>query len=120
MIGLTIEAWWNLTPKEALKYFSAYAKRTDQELKKMDVANFILGKYVMYAINDPKHYPDKPILQDEQSATDEDENPDEMTDADRARLDALFGALAAKSNKLPSPTPEPPQNGSEKPTEQKL
>lgn len=108
-----------MTPAEGKKYFSAHAKKTDQELKKMDVANFILGKYIMYAVNDPKKYPDKPITQEptEDTTTDDAE---EMTDADRARLDAMFGALAAKSNKLPSPTPEPPQNGSEKPTEQKL
>lgn len=110
-----------MTPKEGQKYFEAYAKKTDQELKKMDVANYILGKYVMYAVNDPKKYPEHPILQDsKQPTTDTTDDSDIMTDADRARLDALFGALAAKSNKLPSSTPKPPQNGSEKPTTQKL
>ena len=106
-----------MTPKEAKKYFSAYAKRADQEMKKMDVANFILGKYIMYAVNDPKHYPEHPVTQDQ---NEEPGQPDEMTDADRARLDAMFGAFAQKSNKLPSTAPEAPKNGSEKPTEQKL
>ena len=78
----------------------------------MDVANFILGKYITYAVNDPKHYPARPVTQD---AKDEAQDDGEMSDTDRARLDAMFGALAIKSNKLP----EPPQNGSEKPTTQK-
>lgn len=89
----------------------------DQELKKIDVANFILGKYVMYAVNDPKHYPDHPLTQ-QQETTETTET--EMDDADRARLDAMFGALAQKSNNLPTPEPKQPQDGPEKPTAQKL
>lgn len=70
----------------------------------------------MYAVNDPKHYPDRPVTQENE--------PEETTDAmdatDRARLDALFSGLAAKSKELPPAKPEAQQNGPEKPTAQKL
>ena len=104
-----------MTPAEAVKYFSAYSKKVEQEIKKIDVTNFILGKYVMYAVNDPKKYPDKPLTQEDVEIDD----GQEMGDSDRARLDAMFGSLAAQSKTMPTPNSDMPQNGSEKPKTQK-
>lgn len=101
-----------MTPREAKKHFSAYAKKIEQETKRQDTANFILGKYIMYAVNDPKHYPDRPVTHDDAEA-EEDDNAD---GTDRTRLDALFNALAAQSGKLTNTEPRPAQNGPEKPT----
>lgn len=28
----------------------------------MDELNFMLGKYISFAVNDPKHYPSKPFM----------------------------------------------------------
>lgn len=72
----------------------------------------------MYAVNDPKKYPSRPLTQ-ESEINDSDDNPNStMDDTDRARLDALFGALAQQSNNLPPTKPGRPQSASEKPTEQ--
>ena len=81
------------------------------------MTNFILGKYVMYAVNAPKKYPDKPLMQDLKT---DDKSADNMDDTDRARLDALFGAMAQQSDKLPNLEPESPENGPGKATKQKL
>lgn len=32
-------------------------------MKEIDECNYILGKYISFAVKDPKHYPSKPFFQ---------------------------------------------------------
>ena len=50
----------------------------NKRLKEIDTFNYILGKYVAYAFNDPKHYPKKPF-------TEKDTDLKPMSDEDMER-----------------------------------
>ena len=58
--------------------------------------NFMLGRYIMLAVNAPKKYPKQPVSAD--STT----NGEQMTEDDEAKINALMGAFAQKTDKLPS------------------
>lgn len=62
-IGLDLHYFWTLTPKQWLKYVEVFNEKEKQRLKEKDTFNYILGKYVAYAVNDPKHYPRKPFTE---------------------------------------------------------
>ena len=62
-VGLDLPYFWSLTPKQWVKYVKVYNEKEQMRLKEIDTLNYILGKYVAYAVNDPKHYPDKPFTQ---------------------------------------------------------
>ena len=100
MIGLTIDAWWNLTPREAQVYFRAYEKKQERQLQMADTANYILGKYVMMAVNKPGSYPDEPLSL--KRAKESANGDDQMTDEDEAKINAIMGAFAAKAKRLPA------------------
>ncbi len=59
-IGLTYEQHWDITPTVWNKYAKAY----QEKMKEKDLFNHMLGKYISYAVNDPKKYPKKPFLRD--------------------------------------------------------
>lgn len=46
-----------------MKYVRVYNQKEKQRIKEIDGLNYILGKYVAYAFNDPRHYPNKPYLE---------------------------------------------------------
>ena len=60
-IGLDLNYFWNLNPKQYAKHLEVFNKKEIQRLKEIDTFNFMLGKYVAFAFNDPKHYPSKPF-----------------------------------------------------------
>ena len=60
-IGLDLHYFWSLDPKQWGKHVKIFVEREEKRFKEIDTFNFILGKYVAYAINDPKHYPSKPF-----------------------------------------------------------
>ncbi len=60
-IGLDLNYFWTLTPKQWKKYVKVFNKKREEELKEKDSFNYVLGKYIAYAFNDPKHYPSKPF-----------------------------------------------------------
>lgn len=72
-IGLDLHYFWNLNPKQWAKHIKVFNEREQQRLKEKDLFNYMLGKYVAYAFNDPKHYPSKPF-------TDKDTDLKPMTD----------------------------------------
>ena len=39
-----------------------YIEKEENRAREMDMNNFNLGKYIAYAVNDPKKYPKKPFL----------------------------------------------------------
>lgn len=62
-IGLDLHYFWSLNPKQYAKHVKVYGEKEDSRFKEVDLFNYILGKYFAYAVNDPKHYPDKPYTQ---------------------------------------------------------
>lgn len=60
-IGLDLHYFWSLNPKQWAKYIKVFNEKEQARLKEVDTFNYILGKYIAYAVNDPKHYPSKPF-----------------------------------------------------------
>ena len=63
IMGLDLHYFWSLTPKQWTKHIEAFSQKEKQRIKEKDLFNFMLGKYVAYAFNDPKHYPSKPFTE---------------------------------------------------------
>lgn len=62
-IGLDLHYFWTLNPKQWEKYVKVFNEKEKQRLKEVDTLNYLLGKYVAYGVNDPKHYPNKPFTE---------------------------------------------------------
>ena len=62
-IGMDLHYYWSLNPKQWVKHIKVFNQKEQQRLKENDLFNFMLGKYVAYAFNDPKHYPAKPFAE---------------------------------------------------------
>ena len=62
-IGLDLHYYWSLNPKQWAKHVKIFMENEEKRFKEIDTFNFILGKYVAYAVNDPKHYPKKPFTE---------------------------------------------------------
>jgi hypothetical protein len=77
-IGLDLHYFWTLTPKQWEKYVKVFIEKEKQRLKEVDTLNYLLGKYVAYGVNDPKHYPSKPF-------TEKDTDLKPMTDEEMER-----------------------------------
>ena len=60
-VGLDLHYFWTLNPKQWAKYIKVFNEKEQARLKEVDTLNYILGKYIAYAVNDPKHYPSKPF-----------------------------------------------------------
>ena len=63
LIGLDLDYYWRLTPKQYAKHIKVFNEKEQQRFKERDLLNFMLGKYIVYAFNDPKHYPSKPFAE---------------------------------------------------------
>lgn len=77
-IGLDLHYFWTLNPKQWEKYVKVFNEKEKQRLKEVDTLNYLLGKYVAYGVNDPKHYPSKPF-------TEKDTDLKPMTDEEMER-----------------------------------
>lgn len=62
-IGLNLDYFWSLNPKQWAKHVEIFSKKEQQRLRETDLFNHMLGKYIAYAFNDPKRYPDKPFTE---------------------------------------------------------
>lgn len=62
-VGLDLHYFWTLNPKQWAKYVKVFNEKEQQRLKEVDTLNYVLGKYIGIAVNDPKHYPSKPFSQ---------------------------------------------------------
>lgn len=60
-IGLDLHYFWSLNPKQWIKHLRIFNEKEKQRLKEKDELNYILGKYISWAVNDPRHYPNKPF-----------------------------------------------------------
>lgn len=61
-IGLDLNYYWELTPKQFQKHVTAYHTRRKENEKRTDQLNYLLGAYVGSAVNNGKHYPKEPFL----------------------------------------------------------
>lgn len=57
-----MKEYWEMQPIKFEKYINAYVEQKEREAEEIDIANYNLGKYIAYAVNDPKKYPKKPFL----------------------------------------------------------
>ena len=62
-IGLNLNYFWQLTPKQWEKHITIFKQKEEQRLKEKDMFNYVLGKYIGWAVNDPKHYPKEPFTE---------------------------------------------------------
>ena len=62
-IGLDLHYYWSLNPKQWAKHVKVFNEMERKRFEERDLFNFILGKYVACAVNDPKHYPSKPFTE---------------------------------------------------------
>ena len=63
VIGLDLNYYWSLNPKQWAKHIKVFNEKEQLRLKEKDLFNYMLGKYIGYAFNDPKNYPDKPFTE---------------------------------------------------------
>lgn len=63
LIGLDLHYFWSLNPKQYAKHIEVFNKKEQLRLKEIDLFNYLLGKYIAFAFNDPKKYPSKPFLE---------------------------------------------------------
>lgn len=61
-IGLDLDYFWRLTPNQFTKHVEAFNKKQEGRAKDTDALNYLLGKYIGFAVNDPQNYPDSPYL----------------------------------------------------------
>lgn len=60
-IGLDLNYFWSLNVNQYTKHIRVFNKKQQEELQKIDSNNFMLGKYIGFAVNDPKNYPQQPF-----------------------------------------------------------
>ena len=60
-IGLSIDDYWSLNPKQYIKHKNAYNKRKEDDLKESDMLNYYLAQYITYGYHQPKKMPKKPF-----------------------------------------------------------
>ncbi len=63
MIGLDLHYFWSLNPKQWAKHIQVFNEKEQARIKEQDSFNYLLGKYIAYAFNNPKKYPSKPFLE---------------------------------------------------------
>ena len=51
-----------MIPRHFKKYCDVYVQKQKNKAIETDYSNFNLGKYIAYAVNDPKKYPNEPFL----------------------------------------------------------
>lgn len=82
---MSIPEYWELTPREFEKVIKVFEQRSQERAREQDAQNYLLGKYIAYAINDPKKYPKKPFL-DKLKEKDERDEKLPMTDSEMERI----------------------------------
>lgn len=60
-MGLDLHYFWSLDVKQLKKHIKVYNQREQERIRETDALNHLLGKYIGYAFNDPKHYPKEPF-----------------------------------------------------------
>lgn len=50
-----------MNPRQWNKHIKIFNEKEQQRIKEKDTLNYLLGKYIAYSFNDPKHYPNEPF-----------------------------------------------------------
>lgn len=82
-VGLTLDYFWKLNPKQYAKHCKIYLKKEEHYFQTQDVLNHILGQYIGVAFNNPKEYPKKPLLD---KITEKKKTPQTLEDMERIAL----------------------------------
>lgn len=67
-----MEDYWKESPKQFVKRIKVFEVEEKRKFEEADTLNFYLGKYVGFAVNDPKKYPRVPFTHEEKEQTAED------------------------------------------------
>ncbi len=104
-MGLSLEEFWRLTPKQYAKYIQAYERKQKEkqeeieyQTKLTDSLNYILGRYISWSFNDPNHYPSEPFLSKNQKKEIKQQTDDEMERQARIYTMALGGEIKDARN----------------------
>ncbi len=62
-MGLTLDYYWHLDVFQFAKHIKVFNEKEKELYKKQDRLNHMLGQYICFAFNDPKHYPSKPYTE---------------------------------------------------------
>ena len=62
-MGLDLHYYWSLDIKQFKKHIKVYNQKEQERIREKDALNHLLGKYIGYAFNDPRHYPSEPYTQ---------------------------------------------------------
>lgn len=89
-----MERFWEIQPVRFEQLLNAYNKIQKDKAKEVDFYNHILGKYVGFAINNPKKYPKRPFLYEEPKK--EVMTEEEMEAMMRSNTIALGGVIKKK------------------------
>ncbi|CAM3608170.1 hypothetical protein ERUR111494_02580 [Erysipelothrix urinaevulpis] len=60
-MGLNLDYYWSLNPKQFQKHYDAYNSQVRERVEYDDFINHMLGRYVMIAVHDPENYPEEPF-----------------------------------------------------------
>jgi len=82
-----------MTPRVFKKYLKVYVRKEEERAKEMDSNNFNLGKYIAYAVNDPKKYPRRPFLDKRTEVEDKMMSAEEMERMARLNTVKLGGTI---------------------------
>jgi predicted ribosome quality control (RQC) complex YloA/Tae2 family protein len=66
---LTLTEYWLITPYELELRLKVYQDKSEARVMEQDTLNHLLGRYIAYAVNDPKKYPKYPFLKKEKNDT---------------------------------------------------
>jgi len=61
-IGLDLHYFWSLDVKQYIKHVRVYNQKQKERVREIDKLNHILGQYIGCAVNNPRHYPNKPYM----------------------------------------------------------
>jgi len=74
-IGLKYDEYWEMYPVVYESYVKAHELKQKARMREWDMMNYMLGRYLTFAFNQPKNYPRKPFLdgkfEDKKEMTDE-------------------------------------------------
>ena len=82
-----------MNPRILEKYIEAHAKKRELDLKILDQANHMLGRYISFAHHDPKNYPKEPAFNNVGKPKSKTMTPDEMEKRMRWNTLAMRGNI---------------------------
>jgi hypothetical protein len=87
--GVDYNLFWKLTPKTLEPFRKAEVKRLEAKAKDMDILAWMVGKYTVHALSFLGNQPNYPNQPDTMSDSQEGQNDDAWTDAERFEAFAI-------------------------------